>query len=133
VHTQIRLADKQGLLAGPKISLIHFYCNVLLDIHQRLEKARRDDREIRLAFMASGTITDPAILFEEFADYEDDDTAEIDDGSDANGNPIVVRYDFSHAELKRTQAEVEAEIAEMLAAAASGTASFEQPQYDDWV
>jgi hypothetical protein len=83
--------------------------------------------------MASGLFEDPGVLFDEFADVTTDDTAEIDESTDREGDAVAVKYDFSNAELTLSQAEVEEQIREMLAIAAEGSASFEQPQYDDWV
>jgi hypothetical protein len=92
-----------------------------------VDRAKRDDRELRLALFSSGKFDDPSVLFDEFKEVTEDDSAEIPDEEDA------VKWDFSTAQLDHSQAEVEREIAEMLAAASTGTNSFEQPTFSDWI
>jgi len=96
---------------------------VILDSVERIESILRDDRELRLAMLSTGNI-EPEALFDEFKQFETDED-EIDDGVDEDGNAVSTRYDFSNVELEKTPEEVEREIAQMLASAASGKVTFD--------
>ena len=108
------------------------YASVVLDAIEVLDRFKRDDRQLRLAMLAGGLFSDPADLFDELRNIKHDDD-EIDEAVDSEGNPIATRWDFSNAELNRTQAEVEEEIAMMLAAASSGVATLDEPTYGEWI
>lgn len=133
VHTQIRLARRQGLLNGPRVSPIQSYASIVLDTIEMRDKALQQDRELRLALLASGQVDreDWGNLFTELSDIvvEDDDAADIDDEEE----DVSTRWDFSNAELNRSQEQVEAEIRAMLASASSGSVSFEAPTYEGWL
>lgn len=121
------------MLTGPKLNPVQFQANVLLDKIAVLESDWQRDRALRLALVASGRIADPADIFEEFAEIVDDDAAEIDEGTDQEGNPVSTKWDYSKATTDKTPEEIEEEIRQMLALAAEGSASFDEMDYGDWV
>lgn len=86
-----------------------------------------------MAYLASGNWEDPAELFDEFKEIISDDDAEIIDGSDADGNAVSTKWDFSNAQMTRTPEEVEEDIRRMLEAAASGTHSLEEATFGEWM
>jgi hypothetical protein len=120
------------LLTGPDVSPIQHYALSIFDVLDVIEKHENKDRELRLALIAGG-LADPEDLFPELKKVITDDEAEIDEGSDMQGNAIATKYDFSHAELNRSQAEVEDEVRKMLEMAASGEATFDSSEYEDWI
>lgn len=115
------------------MSPIQSYASIVLDTIEMRDKALQQDRELRLALLASGQVDreDWGNLFTELSDIvvEDDDAADIDDEEE----DVSTRWDFSNAELNRSQEQVEAEIRAMLASASSGSVSFEAPTYEGWL
>lgn len=107
---------------------------MVLDTIEIRERYKREDRELRLALLTRpDLVEDPADLFDELREIITDDDAEIDDGSDADGNPISTKYVFDNAVVDRSQAEVEEEIARMLAAASTGSTNFEETTFGEWM
>jgi hypothetical protein len=101
---------------------------VVLDIVARIDKIKRDDRELRFAMLASGLFNEnPEVLFDELQSEEDFDSDE-----DPDDKYDTVKYDFSHAEESLTPEEVEREIQSMLAAASSGVNSLSDGINEEW-
>lgn len=133
MHSQLRLAERQGLLQGPYLSPVQHLAAAILDAIERIEKSKSDDRALRLALVANGNY-DPEQLFDELKQVETDDSAEIDDGTTMEGEAVATKYDFSHAEPHGSQAEVEREIAALLAEAASqGSGNLDDELPDGWL
>jgi hypothetical protein len=102
----------------------------MMNAIERIAKAKDENRQLRLALVSSGKF-DEFELFPELKPTVDDDTAELPEESDADGEPIATKYDFSNASFDPKQ--VEEDVREMLARAAQGSANFEAPTYTDWV
>ena len=109
---------------------MQFYALSVLDLLDRIRQIDRNDRELRLAMLASGRY-DADILFDELKVVVDDDAADLPDEADAEGNPVATKYDFSNATYDPKA--VEEEIREMLARAAQAETSFDDVTYEDWV
>lgn len=96
----------------------------ILDSMASIETAKLRERELRLA-LASRTDLDYEALFpEEFGQVVEDDEAEIEEGTDLEGNATPTKYVYT-GEYVPTPEEVERDIAEMMARASTGEASFE--------
>ncbi len=102
----------------------------MLDAIDVKTRAQEEFRQLKLALVSSGNYVD-AKLFEELQGVDDEE--EITDGATEEGDPDATTWDFSNAQTDRSQAEVEREIKEMLAAVSSGTFNLDQPVNDDWV
>jgi hypothetical protein len=135
VHTQIRLAHRQGLLSGPRLSPVQHYAGLVLDAIEQIAEIKRNDRELRLALVSSGMVKDIGLLFDELKSESTEEAEDVEESTDFEGNPIHVVYDFSHAEKDLTPEEVEREVAMMLAQSASGNTSLDDvlPDYGEWV
>src|SRR3954471_15556483 len=113
----MRLAERQGLLRGPRLSPVQHRALTILDVVDYVEDLKRKDRELRIGLLHSVWEPDPEKLFEELQDVETDDAADIPESTDLHGEAIAVKYDFSNVDHVPTQEEVEEQIRRMLAQA----------------
>ena len=98
----------------------------MLDYIDRVEKHKREDREIRLALIAAGI--SPGVALPEIfgkTTVEEDDEAELPDDTEG------VTYVFT-GDAPADPQSIEQELRELAAAAARGTASFEST-YSEWM
>jgi hypothetical protein len=120
VHTQIRLAQRQGLLTGVELSPVQTHAVFLLDLAEQVEKSKAEDRSIRQSLLHLGV---PFLqLFPEYGDGEapapDVDEGELDAVIDGDG---PVRYVAPEEEI--TEERMNELLAQLMDDNASGSVS----------
>ena len=120
VHTQIRLAQRQGLLTGVELSPVQTHAVFLLDLAEQVEKSKLEDRSIRRSLLHLGV---PFLqLFPEYGDGQapepDVDEDELDEVIGGDG---PVRYVAPDEEM--TSERMDELLAQLMNDNASGSVS----------
>jgi hypothetical protein len=129
MRSQIRLADRQGLLQGRHISPVQTKALIVLNYLDDIERHKQSDLALRRAFLSSG-LADPAKLFPDELGGAKKKSEEVPDSDD-------VHYDYSGVNWKsggEAIAEYE-QLMRKIGAVQSGTLTGDmltEPEWTNW-
>lgn len=113
MKSQLRLAERQGLLQGRHLSPVQFHAGIVLNLEDGLDKTRHDHASFKNALVAAGA--QAKALFPEYFPEEKKAEVEEVDFSDAEAS-----YDYSDVEWK-SPSDNPAEFNELMAQVANLT------------
>lgn len=118
MHTQIRLAERQGLLTGRGLGPVQVKAVYLCELLSLQERGKNADRALRQAMLATGKY-EFSDLFPELFEASSEDEIDYALHHVGNEGTMAVEYVLDPGE-DFDPAEAERELMELMAAAASG-------------
>jgi hypothetical protein len=121
VSTQIRLAERQGLLTGPNLGSVQVKAVSLCELMDRVDKTRQSETDLKQAMLTTGRF-DFTDLFPEYAGAvtEEEDEEEALDADLYGGEPITYVFPAPDDESFDPD-EAQRLLDELLGNASSGT------------
>lgn len=129
MKSQLRLAERQGLLQGRHLSSVQFHAGIVLNLEDSLEKTKHDHSSFKNALVAAGA--QAKALFPEY--FPEEKKAEPEESADFSD--LEAQYDYSEVEWKSPSDNPE-EFSDLMAQVANltrGTVSGSQfPLNEGW-